>query len=47
LLKQLAQRTRKRILKAVRERKEITYTNKSIKITTDSHRNLKSKKGME
>jgi hypothetical protein len=35
-------------LKAVREKKQITYTGKTIKITTDFlNRNLKNKKGME
>jgi hypothetical protein len=37
-----------RILKAVREKKQIRYKGKPIKITTDfSTKNIKSKKGME
>jgi hypothetical protein len=34
-LKQQAQRNRERILKAVREKKQITYKSKPIKITAD------------
>jgi hypothetical protein len=35
------------ILKAIREKKQVTYKGKPIKITTISQRNLKSKKVME
>jgi hypothetical protein len=34
-------------LKAVREKKQIINKGKSIKITADFNRNLKTKKGME
>jgi hypothetical protein len=35
------------ILKAVREKKQITYKGKPIKITADFQQNLKSKKSLE
>jgi hypothetical protein len=48
IIKRTSTENRERILKAVREKKQITYTGKTIKITTDFlNRNLKNKKGME
>jgi hypothetical protein len=48
IIKPTSTKNREEILKTVREKKQITYKGKPIKITTDfSTENLKVKKGME
>jgi hypothetical protein len=46
IIKMTSTDTRERILKAVKENKQIPYKNKPIKITADFNRNIKSKKSM-
>jgi hypothetical protein len=47
IIKTTSTENKERILKAVREKKKITYKGKPIKISNFLNRNLKSKKSME